>query len=558
MKNKEPKTKFKAALGVAGHLFSRIRCLGAVIMICSSASAQNLFVADGNIYEFTSNGVRSTFASGLTGPSSLAFDRTGNLFVADVTVDSNSMTSGTIYKFTPAGVRSIFASGLSYPSGLARDSAGNLFVADDGDGTIYKFTPQGARSTFASGLSTCSGLAFDRVGNLFVSADFDAVTQGVAKVYKFTPGGVRSTFASGFTGPSSLAFDNAGNLWVADTGDIDGLGTAIYKVTPSGNRSTFLSWPRDQIALGGGLAFDSAGNLFVTDWLSGNILKFTPSGVRSTFASGGGPSLAFQPTPTSSSGRLQNISTRAFGHTGDNAMIGGFIITGSGQKRVILRAIGPSLINHGITHPLQNPTLELHDHTGALIASNDNWMDAPNKQEIMNSGLAPTNNLESAILMSLSPGAYTAIVRGVSNGTGIALVEGYDLDPAAGSKLGNISTRALVQTGDNVMIGGLIMVGPGSDTVLVRAIGPSLAQKGITNPLADPMLELHDGNGTLLASNDNWKDTQQAQIQATGLAPTNDAESAIVQTLEPGNYTAIVRGKNDTIGVALVEVYGLN
>ena len=152
----------------------------------------------------------------------------------------------------------------------------------------------------------------------------------------------------------------------------------------------------------------------------------------------------------------------------------------------------------------------------------------------------------------------SAIARGINNGTGIALVEGYDLDPAAGSKLGNISTRALVQTGDNVMIGGLIITGTGQENVIVRAIGPSLAQYGITNPLADPTLELHDGSGAVIAFNDNWRDSQEAEIQATGLAPSNDLESAIFATLAPGNYTAIVRGKNDTIGVALVEVYGLN
>jgi uncharacterized Zn-binding protein involved in type VI secretion len=254
---------------------------------------------------------------------------------------------------------------------------------------------------------------------------------------------------------------------------------------------------------------------------------------------------------------LGNISTRTFVQTGDNVMIGGFIITGSGQKKVILRAIGPSLLNFGITNPLQDPTLELHDHTGAVIASNDNWMDAPNEQEIIDSGLAPSNNLESAILTSLNPAAYTAIVRGANNGTGIGLVEAYDLDPAAASKLGNISTRALVQTGDNVMIGGFIITGSGQKNVIVRAIGPSLAQFGITNPLADPTLELHDGNGAVIAFDDNWKDSQEAEIQATGLAPTNDLESAIVATLAPGNYTAIVRGKNITIGVALVEVYDL-
>jgi len=149
-------------------------------------------------------------------------------------------------------------------------------------------------------------------------------------------------------------------------------------------------------------------------------------------------------------------------------------------------------------------------------------------------------------------------VRGVNNGTGIALVESYDLNPAAVSKLGNMSTRALVQTGDNVMIGGFIITGSGQKNVIVRAIGPSLAQRGITNPLLDPTLELHNGNGAVIAFNDNWRDTQQAEIQATGLAPTDDRESAIVRSLAPGNYTAIVRGKNNTIGVALVEVYGLN
>jgi len=255
---------------------------------------------------------------------------------------------------------------------------------------------------------------------------------------------------------------------------------------------------------------------------------------------------------------LGNISTRAFVQTGDNVMIGGLIITGSGQKKVIVRAIGPSLVNHGITNPLQNPTLELHDHTGAIIASNDDWMNAPNRQEIIDSGLAPSNNFESAILTSLNPGNYTAIVRGVNNGTGIALVEAYDLDSAAGSKLGNISTRALVQTGDNVMIGGFIITGSGQKRVIARAIGPSLAQHGITNPLQDPTLELHNGNGAVIAFNDNWRDSQQAEIQATGLAPSDDRESAVVSTLAPGSYTAIVRGKNNTIGVALVEVYGLN
>jgi hypothetical protein len=325
--------------------------------------------------------------------------------------------------------------------------------------------------------------------------------------------------------PTELSFYNAsGNL----------VGTTSFDYSPPMNHNHILN-------------MDWHGYAFATPVKTITILGdwVVTDGMQVTVASSG----------TSS---ISNISTRAFVQTGDNVMIGGFIITGSGQKSVIVRAIGPSLVQHGITNPMQNPTLELHDHTGAVIASNDNWMDAPNRQEIIDSGLAPSNNFESAILMSLNPGNYTAIVRGVNNGTGIALVEAYDLDPTASSKLGNISTRAQVQTGNNVMIGGIIITGAGQKNVIVRVIGPSLAQHGIANPLLDPTLELHNGIGALIAFNDNWKDTQQAQIQATGLAPTNDKESAIVRTLAPGNYTAIVRGKNNTIGVALVEVYGLN
>ena len=255
---------------------------------------------------------------------------------------------------------------------------------------------------------------------------------------------------------------------------------------------------------------------------------------------------------------LSNISTRAFVRTGDNVMIGGFIITGVEQKKVIVRGIGPSLVSYGITNPLQNPTLELHNSSGAVIASNNNWMDAPNKQEIINSGHAPGNNLESVILRRLAPGAYTAIVRGVNAGTGIGLAEVYDLDVTAGSKLGNISTRAFVQTGDNVMIGGFVITGVERKKVIVRGIGPSLVSYGITNPLQDPTLELHNSSGAVIASNNNWMSASNKQeIINSGHAPGNNLESAILMRLAPGAYTAIVRGVNAGTGVGLVEVYEL-
>jgi hypothetical protein len=236
---------------------------------------------------------------------------------------------------------------------------------------------------------------------------------------------------------------------------------------------------------------------------------------------------------------------------GDNVLIGGFIITGTQSKRLIIRAIGPSL---PVADALADPLLEVYDSGGNLVVANDNWVDSVDKQAIIDSTIPPSNDLESALIENALPGAYTAIVRGVNGGTGVGLIEVYDLDGTADSQLANISTRGLVQTGDNVMIGGLFVVGSNSRKVIIRAIGPSLPVNGA---LQDPTLELHDGNGDLLATNNDWRSDQEQEIIATTVPPTNDAESAIVQTLAPGPYTAIVRGVNDTTGVALVEVYAL-
>jgi len=280
-------------------------------------------------------------------------------------------------------------------------------------------------------------------------------------------------------------------------------------------------------------------------------------------------------TSTSPTSWLGNISTRSFVQTGDNVMIGGFIVQGTGTKRVIIRAIGPELTQYGITNALANPTLELHNATGALLGSNDNWQTtiiggiiASNQvSDIQNSGHAPTAASESAIIANLAPGNYSAIVRGVSNTIGVALVEAYDLSPGTTSVLGNISTRGFVQTGESVMIGGFTVQGTGAKSVIIRAIGPELTQYGITNALANPTLELYNAAGTLIASNDNWQTTiiggiitsnQVSDIQNSGHAPTEARESAIIANLTPGNYTAIVRGVNNTTGVALVEAYDLD
>ena len=273
----------------------------------------------------------------------------------------------------------------------------------------------------------------------------------------------------------------------------------------------------------------------------------------------GGTWPAINVVVSSSSPKLSNISTRAVVQTGDNVLIGGFIISGTDNKKVLLRAIGPSLANppFSLSGVLLDTTIELHDGTGAIIAANDNWKDTQ-QTDIAATGLAPTNDLESAILRTLSPGNYTAIVRGNNGGIGIGLVEAYDIDPSASAQLTNISTRGFVGINDNVMIGGFIVGTGGSANVVVRAIGPSLlTQFQIQGALADPTLSLFDTNGTMIASNDNWKDTQQAQIQTTGLAPTDDRESAIPATLPSGSYTIILRGQNGTTGLGLVEVFDL-
>jgi hypothetical protein len=251
--------------------------------------------------------------------------------------------------------------------------------------------------------------------------------------------------------------------------------------------------------------------------------------------------------------------------TGDNVLVGGFIVAGTDNKKMLLRAIGPSLNNGGMSvgGHMENPTLSLYDENGIQIAFNDDWGQAPEPErtEIETSGLKPDDPREAAILRSLSPGAHTAIVRGKDGTTGIAMLEMYDREPGGPSKLGNISSRGVVGTQDNLMVGGAI-VGGGDGAglhVIIRGIGPSLKVNGVPVPgrMSDPALELFDANGLSIASNDNWKDTQEQEILATGLAPTDNAEAAIVTLLPAGATTAHLRGSGDSTGIGLIEIYAL-
>ena len=262
------------------------------------------------------------------------------------------------------------------------------------------------------------------------------------------------------------------------------------------------------------------------------------------------------------SGRTLNISTRLRVLTGENVLIGGYIITGEDPKEVIVRSLGPSLAAAGVPDTLVNPTLELFDSAGNSVAFNDDWKETQ-QAEIEATTIPPTDDLEAAIVRTLDPGAYTAVVSGADGGTGVALVEVYDLTgPPA--KLANISTRGFVDAGDNVMIGGFIIGGglgvngSGSARFLARALGPSLANAGVPNALQDPTLEVFNGNGDLIAGNDNWGSMQQAEIEATTIPPSNELEAAVVAVVPAGPYTAVVRGANNGTGVGLIEVYNLN
>ena len=383
----------------------------ALIPVCARAFLPgDLYVSDSNsgtVFYFTPAGTKVVFGSAFSAPQGLAF-HDDDLFVAE-------SGAGRVLRISLHTGISTVASGLGTPYGLAFDGKGNLFVADNFTGTIFKLSgPAGSlsdKTIFASGLNSPSGLAFDSKGNLFVA------NPGTNSILKFTPAGVKTTFASGLNDPNDLAFDSSGNLYETDAG-----GDKIFKFTPAGAKTTFAT----NLFGPFGLAFDATGNLFEVSFGYNTIFKFTPAGGRSTFASGlNSPTFAaFRPKTD----KLINISTRGLVGTGDHVLIAGFIVGGNAlvNNLVGIRAIGPSLSSYGITDALQNPTLELHNASGALIASNNDWRDTQQAQ-IQAAGLAPADQRESVIIIALPSGNYTAIVRGLASTTGVALAEVYNL-----------------------------------------------------------------------------------------------------------------------------------
>jgi len=264
-------------------------------------------------------------------------------------------------------------------------------------------------------------------------------------------------------------------------------------------------------------------------------------------------------TPTASPARALNISTRAQVDTGNNVMIGGFIITGNAAKPVVIRGLGPSLGAFGVQNVLADPLLELRGANGSLIMKNDNWKD-DQRSQIEGTLFQPTDDHESVIVASLPPAGYTAVLMGKNQPGGVGLVEIYDTNNAVDSQLANISTRAFVRTGDNVMIGGFTLgANVNSTRVAIRGLGPSLSQFGLTNLLANPVLEVHNASGTIMVSNDDWQSdpVSAAQLTTNNLAPQDPHESGIFMSLPAGPFTAILTGKNGGIGIGMIEIYNL-
>jgi len=575
------------------------------------------FAPDGRLFVCQQGGQLRVIKNGslLSTPFvSLTVDSSGERGLLGIAFDPNFATSHYLYvyytvatspihnrlsRFTAAGDTAVPGSEaiileLDNLSSATNHNGGAIHFGPDGK--LYVGVGENANGANSQTLSTLLGKM------LRINADGTIPTDN--PFYNTATGNNRAIWALGLRNPFTFAFQpGTTRLFINDVGQStweeinDGIAGSNYgwptTEGPTSNpafRSPIYYYGHGATnttgcAIVGGAFYNPPvpqipssyiGRYFFADLCSGWIRVFDPTaGTATGFATGisspvdlhVGPDGALYYLAQGSGGQVfrvsalpaqaLNISGRARVGTGQGVVISGFIVTGTTPKRVGVRALGPSLANFGVSGPLADPIIQLNRGDGSLVMVNDNWKNTQ-QAEITGAGLAPSNDREAALIATLPAGNYTAIVSGKNGGTGVTLAEVYDLDQAADSRLANISTRAPVGTGSNVLIGGFITGSKiGATRVAIRALGPSLQQFGIANSLPDPRLELHGANGALLAANDNWQSdaTQAALITGYGLAPPNNLESAIAISLAPGRYTAIVTGKNNQTGIGLIEIY---
>ena len=492
---------------------------------------------------------RSAHLSGLT--------LFGITWFGDELIVVDPMT-GAARSVGPLG-ETIFAYGIA-----ARD--GKLYTFDQVKNRIREINLVTGRLTSEidvglNGLAGEGDLTFRSDGVGFLVSNLNDAAQPTMDLYTFDVV-TRTSLKIGSLNVAidGLAFDSAGTLYGLGQGDatLYTINTTTATATAVGTLGVEMNSPISGMAFAPkapngteDLYASIDDRLFIIDKNTGAATPVSTDVLDFGFSSVSG--LVFAPGAAT----LGNIATRALVGTGDNVTIGGLIVRGAPAKKVLFRGIGPS-ISGTVTGTLQDPALELFNSAGVSLESNDNWQNSAQRTEIEASGLAPKDAKEAAILRSLPEGNFTVVLSGANGGTGIGVVEAYDLELGSTAKLVNLATRGQVQTGERVLIGGLIISGSATQRIVLRAIGPTLANSNVPGPLQDPTLELVDGNGTRIAFNDNWRTDQEAEITATGLAPNDDRESVIVRDLAPADYTAIVRGAGDTTGIGLVETYNLS
>ena len=571
------------------------------------------FAPDGRLFVCQQGGQLRVIKNGslLSTPFvSLTVDSSGERGLLGIAFDPNFATNHYLYVYYTVATSPIHNRVSRFTA--AGDTAApgshavilelnNLSSATNHNGGAIHFGPDG-KLYIAVG-ENANGANSQTLSNLLgkmlrINSDGSIPTDN--PFYNTATGSNRAIWALGLRNPFTFAFQpGTGRMFINDVGEStyeeinDGIAGSNYgwPITEGPTSNPAFRGPIYFYGHGAGCAIVGAtfynppvpqfpssytGKYFFADLCSGWIRVFDPTaGTATGFATGisspvdlhVGPDGALYYLAQGSGGQVfrinalpaqaLNISGRARVETGQGVVITGFIVTGTTPKRVGVRALGPSLANFGVSGSLADPVVQLSRGDGSLVMANDNWKNTQ-QAAITGAGLAPSNDKEAALIATLTAGNYSAIVSGKNGGTGVALAEVYDLDQAADSRLANISARAQIGTGSNVLIGGFITGNKiGATRVAVRALGPSLQQFGIANPLPDPRLELRDANGALLASNDNWQSdaSQAALITSYGLALPNNLESAIAISLAPGPYTAIVTGKNGQTGIGLIEIY---